>query len=401
MPRHQKPRDPRVTGASTHKKKRKPSRPTTRSAVRATAESQPFTNLVRLQKVLAAAGVASRRECEKLIEEGRVAIGERIVTQLGTRVDPTTQKVFVDGEPLPQPKLVYFAVHKPQGVVSTSRDEWGRARVTDMVPPGAGRVFTVGRLDMHSEGLILLTNDGALANRLTHPRYGIEKTYHVQVAGKPDNSVLEALKRGVHLAEGVAQVERVRIKSHHKRSSLLEMVLSEGRNREIRRMLATLGHKVQRLRRVAIGSLRLGELPPDSYRPLTRDEVTALREAAENIAPTPSKGPTRKRFTPAKSRAKSSSKPAAFRKPAPKPPATDEFQFGAAKAEGAVIGDDARSKSKDARGGGPKKKQTHAESGRRSTTIRSKTRRAAGKPDPKGAGGRGKSGGARGRGGRK
>jgi 23S rRNA pseudouridine2605 synthase len=246
-------------------------------------EDDPAEHGERLQKVLAAAGIGSRRDCETLILEGRVTVDGRVADQLGTRVDPVNQEIRVDGEALPRTKLVYYMVHKPQGVVSTSRDPSGRPRVIDLLPPTAGRLFAVGRLDMESEGLILLTNDGELANRLTHPRYGIEKTYHVQVAGKLEPEVLAQLKRGVHLAEGVARVVGAKIKGHHKKSTIIEMVLNEGRNREIRRLLARVGHKVQRLVRVAVGPVRLGDMPSGAYRALDREEVQELRKLARGI----------------------------------------------------------------------------------------------------------------------
>jgi 23S rRNA pseudouridine2605 synthase len=233
----------------------------------------------RLQKVLAAAGVAGRRECEQLIVDGRVEVDRQVVTELGTRVDPRSQEIRVDGETLSQPRLVYFAVNKPDGVVSTSRDPAGRPRVIDLLPPDAPRTFCVGRLDRASEGLILVTNDGELANGLTHPRHGVEKIYQVQVAGRIEQAELLSLKRGGHLAEGFAHVKQVRIKSHRHRSTVLEMVLDEGRNREIRRLLAKVGHKVQRLTRIAVGPVRLGELPSGAVRMLTRQEVTALKES--------------------------------------------------------------------------------------------------------------------------
>jgi 23S rRNA pseudouridine2605 synthase len=235
----------------------------------------------RLQKVLAAAGIASRRECEQLILEGRVEVDRQVVTALGTRVDPQRQEIRVDGEALPRPKLVYFAVNKPEGVVSTSRDPSGRPRVIDLLPPNAPRVYCVGRLDISSEGLILVTNDGELANGLTHPRHGVEKIYHVQVAGQVERDVLAQLHRGMHLAEGFAHAKHVRVKSRRKRSTILEMVLDEGRNREIRRLLARVGHKVQRLKRVAVGPVRLGELPTGAVRALTNKEVQALQQAVK------------------------------------------------------------------------------------------------------------------------
>lgn len=234
----------------------------------------------RLQKVLAAAGIASRRECEELITEGRVEVDGEVVRELGTRVDAMRQSIHVDGEPLAKPKLVYLAVHKPEGVVSTTSDPSGRPRVIDLLPPSFGRLFNVGRLDMASEGLILVTNDGELANRLTHPRHGVEKTYHVQVAGQPTPEILKQLREGIYLAEGKAQVVGARIKSRRKQSTILEIVLAEGRNREIRRLLARVGHKVQKLVRVAVGPVRLGDMPAGAYRQLTTQEVAALRKVA-------------------------------------------------------------------------------------------------------------------------
>ncbi len=231
----------------------------------------------RLQKVLAAAGLGSRRQCEELITAGRVEVDRRVVTELGTRVDAVGQQIRVDGVPLARPKLVYYAVNKPAGVLCTNRDPSGRPRVVDLLPATDARLFTIGRLDLHSEGLILVTNDGDLANRLTHPRYGVAKTYRVVVAGRPARDVLTKLVQGVHLAEGVARAERVEIQSLHKESTVLEMVLREGKNREIRRVLARVGHKVERLTRIAVGPVRLGNLPPGASRRLTREEVAALR----------------------------------------------------------------------------------------------------------------------------
>ena len=213
-----------------------------------------------------------------------MAIDGRVVTALGTKVDPEASEVRIDGEPLPRRgRRVYFMLNKPTGVVSTSRDPTGRPRVLDLVPD-AQRLFSVGRLDLSSEGLIVLTNDGPLANLLAHPRYGIEKTYHAQVAGMPQPEILERLRSGVRLAEGMAHAKRVTVKSQHKQSTILELVLDEGRNREIRRLLAQVGHKVLRLKRIALGTLRLGDLAPGEYRPLRREEVEALREAAQNVA---------------------------------------------------------------------------------------------------------------------
>jgi 23S rRNA pseudouridine2605 synthase len=236
---------------------------------------------VRLQKAMAAAGVGSRRHCEEMILAGRVEIDRKVVTELGTRVDPRRQEIRLDGVPLAQSRLVYYLLHKPQGIVSTNFDPSGRPRVIDLLPRMRERLFTVGRLDLSSEGMILLTNDGELAQRLAHPRFGVKKTYHVLVAGSPGTEVLARLRQGVHLAEGFAKVESVRVKSGLKQSTMLEIVLAEGRNREIRRILAKLGHKVLRLKRVAIGELRLRDLPPGEFRRLTADEVRSLHSAAK------------------------------------------------------------------------------------------------------------------------
>lgn len=237
----------------------------------------------RLQKVLAAAGVGSRRQCEELITSGRVEVDRQVVTELGTTVEAARQEIRLDGVPLGKAKAAYYAVHKPPGVVSTNRDPSGRPRVIDLVPGTAARLFTIGRLDLHSEGLILVTNDGELANRLTHPRYGVPKTYRVQVAGQPAAEVLARLRRGVRLAEGLARVDQVRVRSRSRQSTTLEIVLREGRNREIRRLLARLGHKVLRLVRVAVGPVRLGTLPPGVSRELTRKELQALRRAVKGV----------------------------------------------------------------------------------------------------------------------
>ena len=236
----------------------------------------PDDPLERLQKVLATAGFGSRRKCEELIETGRVEIDRQIVTQLGTKVDPTTQAIRVDGEPVKLPKKRYFVVNKPPGVLSTSSDPWARMRVIDLVD-SEDRLFTVGRLDMDTSGLILVTNDGQLANELAHPRYGVTKTYLATVAGKPSIDVLKKLKKGIYLAEAQTNVQSVRLKKGHHVKSVLEIVLSEGRNREIRRMLARVGHKVLQLRRIALGPIRLGDLPDGAYRELTPIEIKSLR----------------------------------------------------------------------------------------------------------------------------
>jgi len=235
--------------------------------------------LERIQKLLAAAGLGSRRTCEELITAGRVEVDRKIVTVLGTRIDPLKQEIRVDGERLPNPKRVVYMLNKPVGVVTTNFDPTGRPRVVDLVP-GEQRLFAIGRLDRMSEGLILVTNDGELANLLSHPRYGVEKKYLVQVAGVPSQELLDKIRRGISLAEGKVHAKRVDVRSQHKLSAVLEMVLDEGKNREIRRMLARLGHKVHQLKRVGVGKLSLGNLLPSQWRPLTWSEIESLRRDA-------------------------------------------------------------------------------------------------------------------------
>jgi 23S rRNA pseudouridine2605 synthase len=274
----------------------------------------------RLQKVLAAAGLGSRRQCEELIVAGRVDVDGEVVDELGAKVDPKSQAIRVDGLPLPEPKRVYYAVNKPEGIVSTNRDPSGRPRVIDLLPKDRARLFPVGRLDLHSEGLILLTNDGELANRLTHPRYGVEKTYQVLVAGHVDPETVGKLRRGIRLAEGLARVEHAQIKRRHKKSTVLEMVLREGQNREIRRVMAKVGHKVMRLVRVAMGPVRLGKLPPGEYRRLTTKEVAALEKAAagvdESSADEPRRGKGRGQGQPNKGQEKKTATKRGAAKPA-------------------------------------------------------------------------------------
>lgn len=237
-------------------------------------------NLQRINKVLAAAGLGSRRDVEELIVQGRVEVDGQTVTNLATRIDPKVAKIEVDGQQLKRPKLVYYALNKPKGVLSTSDDPSGRPRVIDFVPD-RHRVFSVGRLDRYSEGLMLLTNDGDLAQRLAHPKYRVQKTYFVVVAGILTQEELAKLRKGVYLAEGVARIDGARIRRTRKNCTELEILLSEGKNREIRRILARAGHKVVLLRRLAIGSLRLAELPVGASRELTTNEIKALYALTE------------------------------------------------------------------------------------------------------------------------
>ena len=268
----------RITSRRPPQRQPLPDEDDARSAAKRRLEALDV-GLERLQKVLAAAGLGSRRTCEELITSGRVEVDRQVVTLLGTRIDPLKSEVRVDGEKLPNPKRVVYMLNKPVGVVTTNFDPSGRPRVVDLVP-GEQRLFAIGRLDRMSEGLILVTNDGALANLLSHPRYGVEKKYLVQVAGVPSQELLDKIRRGITLAEGKVHAKRVDIRSQHKQSAVLEMILDEGKNREIRRMLARLGHKVHQLKRVGVGKLSLGNLLPSQWRQLAWSEIEALRHDA-------------------------------------------------------------------------------------------------------------------------
>ncbi|MCL2005470.1 MAG: rRNA pseudouridine synthase [Planctomycetaceae bacterium] len=236
----------------------------------------------RLQKILAAAGFGSRRQCEELIEQGRVEVNGQIA-KLGTKAEPGMTEIKVDGERLSKNKVaakpVYLALFKPKGYICTNSDQQGRAKAIELVPKSFGRLFLIGRLDKDSEGLILLTNDGALSERLTHPKYGVPKVYRVQVAGEVTPDGIKQLRVGVHLAEGFAKAENVVIKGRHKQSTILEMTLTEGMNREIRRLFARIGHKVMTLIRTSVGPVKLGKMIPGEWRRLTQYEVDRLYAA--------------------------------------------------------------------------------------------------------------------------
>ncbi|MCC6456606.1 MAG: rRNA pseudouridine synthase [Caldilineaceae bacterium] len=245
----------------------------------------------RLQKILAGAGVASRRASEALIVAGRVTVNGHVVTELGTKVDADVVQIAVDGKPVKPPKRqVYLKMHKPRGVISDiGGDMHGRQSVADLLPPEMRRLFPVGRLDLNSEGLILLTDDGELANKLTHPRYEHPKTYYVLVADRPPVSALEQLRNGVELPDGKTAPAEVRVVSALPQGIRLapgptsgvwlEIVLREGKKRQIRHMTAAVGFPTLRLIRWAIGPLLLGDLKVGESVPLIRREVAALRNA--------------------------------------------------------------------------------------------------------------------------
>jgi 23S rRNA pseudouridine2605 synthase len=235
---------------------------------------------VRLQKVLAAAGVGSRRHCEEMIADGRVEVDGEIVRRFGARVDPQRQVIRVDGRRIPaREDLVYVALNKPAGVLTTMSDTRGRPTIADFLGDRAERLFHVGRLDFDTEGLMLLMNDGELAHRLAHPRYGVLKTYLADVAGPLPRDLGRQLITGVELSDGVASADRFRVVERAGTRALVEITLHEGRKHIVRRMLAETGHPVSRLVRTHVGPVALGSLRPGSTRRLTTREIGELYAA--------------------------------------------------------------------------------------------------------------------------
>ena len=233
----------------------------------------------RLQRSLARAGLGSRRSSEDLISGGRVQVNGKTAT-LGDRVDPASDEVRVDGRRISvDPGLRYLALNKPRGVTTTMKDPHAARDLTRLIPSGP-RVFPVGRLDRDTEGLLLLMNDGDLAHRLTHPRYGVEKEYLAEVDGAPSNRRLSRLRRGVELSDGVARAVEVRPAGASRGRAGLRLVMVEGRKREVRRMLEAVELPVRRLVRVRVGPIRLGQLKPGEVRDLEPDDVRALYRAA-------------------------------------------------------------------------------------------------------------------------
>jgi 23S rRNA pseudouridine2605 synthase len=237
----------------------------------------------RLQKVLAAAGVASRRASEEMIGQGRVEVNGRVVTEQGLRVDPEQDVIRVDGSRIPPPRRhLYLALNKPRGVVSTMDDPQGRRTVADLIPERKGRLFHVGRLDTDTEGLLILTNDGDLAQRLAHPSYEVPKTYLAEVAGVVNPRVLRRLREGVRLDDGPVKPISVTLVSTAAGKSLIKITLQEGRNHIVRRTMEAVGHPVRRLSRTGIGPVRLGNLKIGEFRELTRDELGGLLDLTDS-----------------------------------------------------------------------------------------------------------------------
>lgn len=245
-----------------------------------TVETPPG-EAVRLQKYLSRAGVASRREGERLISEGRVSVDGKVVTELGTRVIPGQVVVCVNGEPIDLATLRWVAVFKPAGYLTTRKDDRGRPTVYSLLPTGHEDLFHVGRLDWQTEGLLLFTNDGETAHRLLHPSYRIPRRYSVEVEGKAGHREARQLEDGVTLEDGVARAEDVRVAAARGRGRLpaseIQLTLREGRKREVRRMMEALDLPVRRLVRLSFGPVELGGLRPGRWRDLAAEEVRALR----------------------------------------------------------------------------------------------------------------------------
>ncbi len=235
------------------------------------------TEGIRLQKVMASAGIGSRRACEQMIEAGRVSVNDQVVLEQGRRVDPEVDIIRVDTMRInTAPGMVYLAMNKPRGYVTAMTDPEGRPTVGDLVADRVERLFHVGRLDAETEGLLLLTNDGELANRLSHPSHEVAKTYLAHVEGRVHPRLAQDMLRGIELEDGVARVDRFRIVDSTPQAALVEVVLHEGRNRIVRRLFEAVGHPVTRLVRTQIGPIRLGDLKPGRTRVLSKPEVGSL-----------------------------------------------------------------------------------------------------------------------------
>ena len=238
--------------------------------------------LIRLQKLLAQSGVASRRKCEELMLEGLVEVDGEVVTRLGTKVDPRAAVVRVEGKRLPPvSEKVYLVLNKPRGVVSTMSDPEGRRNLGDLVADRPERLFHVGRLDTDTSGLLLLTNDGDFAQRMAHPSYQVDKTYVAEVDGEVYRRTVKQLLEGVTLDDGPVTVRKARVVQTLGSRSIVELVIHEGRNRIVRRLLDHVGHPVRRLTRTAIGPVQLGRLPVGELRDLSRAELGELLDVAQ------------------------------------------------------------------------------------------------------------------------
>lgn len=243
-----------------------------------TEDDIPVPSRVRLQRYLASCGYGSRRACEELITAGRVTINKVVADKLGTTVDPEHDQVTVDGERLKPERKKYYMLNKPTGCLCTAYDPAHRPLVLDLFPPDGPRLFTVGRLDENTTGLLIVTNDGDLAQKLAHPRYRIYRQYSALVAGIPKKETFEQLKEGFYFTEGKFRVYDIKAVKRQGTSTWVEITMIEGQNREIRRLFARVGHKVMKLERIGFGPLNLGRLPTGQFRELTHVEMNKLRE---------------------------------------------------------------------------------------------------------------------------
>lgn len=326
---------------------------------------------IRLQKFLAMAGVDSRRNCEEYIRNGRVTVDGEVVTDPARSVSTEDSDVRLDSERLRLARPRYFLLNKPKGVLCTNSDPEGRTRAVDLVPVADQRLFTVGRLDENTEGLLLVTNDGDLAQRLAHPRFEVVRRYRCQVAGTPQLETLQQLREGMYFSEGFFKFRGIRVVGRQGRSTILELELQEGKNREIRRLLARVGHKVLALERIAFGPLRLGTLPVGRHRELNATEIRELKHFLETGEQA---GPPRKTgfgYRPGKTRGKKHRKSAAV---------SDRKSSGTPSARGV------RGAARQGRttGSAPGASGRPAASNRPGTSSRSGAKRSHSKPRGKG-----------------
>lgn len=257
-------------------------RPTDSLTMTTSSDSNlPAFKPIRLQRFLAQCGLGSRRDCEELIVSGRVEVDGKVASELGTTVDPSRQVVTLDGERLKLERKKYFMLNKPSGFLCTASDPEGRPLVLDLFPQEGPRLFTVGRLDENTTGLLLVTNDGDLAQKLAHPKFRIFRLYRAQIAGTPKLEVYEQLKQGLFFTEGKFRVHAVKPIKKQNNSTWVEVTMTEGHNREVRRLFARVGHKVMKLERIGYGPLRLGRLKLGEFRELTRDELASLHSVLE------------------------------------------------------------------------------------------------------------------------
>lgn len=293
---------PKPTRKAKPTEERGGKRPATASARRLKKPVKKSDDRLSLRRFLAATGLDARRNIDEYISAGRISIDGEIASEPSTKVDPGKQRICIDGERAKLQPKSYFLLNKPKGYLCTHRDPLGRRRAIDLVSaPGGLRLFTVGRLDENSEGLILVTNDGELANKMAHPRYQVRRLYRVQVAGIPKKETLDELKSGLYFNDGRFRLHGAKRLKTQGKSSFLEIEMREGQNREIRRLMARVGHKVLQLQRVEFGPLKLGRIGSGKFRNLTSPEVKELRQFVEDMeeirrrTPTPPRSPEKRK----------------------------------------------------------------------------------------------------------